>query len=146
MSAPSSAHEQRVRTFETVAVLAGVTVPVAIGPECLPDLALASADGTVLLVGDAKATETPGCSATARRLTRYLRAVRPLVERGVVVRLAVCHGDVGRVGGWKDQLENLACVARVALVRRATTFALDHGTVVTSVDLCRRRGSEGVLP
>lgn len=135
MSAPSTLHEDRVRTLETVAALAGIVVPASIGPECVPDVARVSIDGTVVLVADAKATETPGCTATIGRLRRYVRAVRPLVEAGVIVRVAVCHGDRGRVDDWQRNLTQLVAFAGLAVARGSATHGFDADTFVTSVDL-----------
>lgn len=135
MTAPSVAHEDRVRALETLAVLAGAAIPAEIGGECVPDVARISADGAVLLVADAKATETPGCEATARRLLRYIRAVRPMVEGGVVVRLAVCHGDPRQQKEWQRRLSLLATSAGLATAERPATATFDADTLVTWVDL-----------
>lgn len=126
--------------LENVAVLAGVVVPTSIGPECIPDVARASVDGTLVLVADAKATETPGCVATIRRLRRYVRAVRPLVEAGVAVRLALCHGDAEHVDDWQRDLRELAAFVGLAVLRPPWTEVFDARTLVTSVDLRKTDG------
>lgn len=70
MSAPTAAHERRLATLETLAVLAGYAEPAEL-PGVLPDVLLAR--GGSLFLGEAKATETPDSVAARERLARYVR-------------------------------------------------------------------------
>lgn len=128
-------HERHVRTLEAIATIARVTVPITIGQECIPDLARASIDGSMLLVADAKATETSGCEATRRRLTRYFRALRPILDRGVLVRVAICHSEPSRAKEWENVLLGLSRQTNIATFSHPSTTDLDAFTSLTWVDL-----------
>jgi hypothetical protein len=134
MTAPSDQHEERVAVLETMALLAGVTQLLHLPGDGRPDVARISVDGAVVLVADAKDTETPGCSETSRRLRRYARALRDLIEGAVAVRLAICHGRPAATHEWE---RTLSCVARDVGLRQsaAGSCAVDGHTVVAWIDL-----------
>lgn len=101
---PSILHESRVGTLDALARLAGCGRTVELDRHLHPDVVRSDWGGRRLFVGEAKATETAGCQATARRLRRYLRSVRSWQDAGFDVRLAVCGGDQK----WVDRLLTLA--------------------------------------
>lgn len=107
MSAPSAAHEARCKLIMGLATLAGLTVPSAIGAGLIPDVVRSDSRGLNLLVGDAKASESPGCSETARRLRRYFVALWDESLSGVTTRvvLAVSAGSVSTALSWSRTLE-----------------------------------------
>ncbi len=137
MTAPSALHQSRVETLLSLAVLAGLTVPVRIDRSRVPDVVRRSPDGSRLFLGDAKASETPRSRETARRLIGYLGCCRPYLDDGVYVRLAICHGvDVGRPT-WRD----LLCrAARAAFIDadRAEIAMLAADAWLSWIDLCGR--------
>jgi len=94
-------------------------------------------DRSVLLVGDAKDSETPGCSETFRRLSRYGRAVRGLVAEGLAVRIVICHGDPLSEKAWQATLLRLAAFVGLTVLGRPQSDRLDAVTSVTWVDLGR---------
>lgn len=134
MTAPSDLHQERVAVLETMAVLAGVSQPLHLPGDGRPDVARISVDGSVVLLADAKDTETPGCSDTSRRLRRYARALRDLGEGAVAVRLAICHGRPAATRAWE---RTLSWVVRDVGLRPFTvdSCAVDRHTVVAWVDL-----------
>lgn len=69
---PSLLHEDRVAALSAMATLARFDLPMTALPDgSIPDvLQLRRSDGG-LFIGDAKASETPGNSATFGRLTHY---------------------------------------------------------------------------
>jgi hypothetical protein len=100
VTSPSFAHERRLATLEALAVLAGYTEPAAL-PGVLPDVLLARGDR--LFLGEAKATETPGSAACRERLSRYVRHLHRLGDRGLLV---LCVG--GQPQEWADVLRRLS--------------------------------------
>lgn len=96
MSAPSEAHEDRVRVLETLAILAGFPSELWIGQRLMPDVARYDPISWSLFVGDAKATETSGCAATRARLGAYVRAIRPWRRDGATLTLVIAMGDRSR--------------------------------------------------
>lgn len=72
MSGPSAEHERLVGELDDLAILAGYSRALRLGPGVIPDVARQDAHGH-RFVGDAKSTELPTCGATFRRLARYAR-------------------------------------------------------------------------
>lgn len=106
----SNRHEHRVRLLTTLAVIGGRHRPTRLDARLTPDAVLIDRRGRRLLIGDAKATETPADAATARRLRRYLRVARGCAEDGYAVRVVVCCP--GRADAWEQLL--LRTAAEVA--------------------------------
>ncbi len=134
MSAPSLLHEHRVQLLASLADLATCTASARLDPGLLPDVVRADHRHRRLLVGDGKATETAGCAATARRLTRYSRASVPWARAGYTVRLVLCH-DL-HTDGWSGVLRRAAAAAGLQVVDSGTT-TLDGASAVTWADLWR---------
>lgn len=93
MSAPSVAHESRVRDLETLATLAGFAAPLAFAWRLRPDVARVCPRSGAVFLGDAKDTETPGCDATRARLRWYVLGSRTVCAgRSLTIALAVAAG------------------------------------------------------
>jgi hypothetical protein len=107
-------HEERVLCLETLAGLLSCRGDVNLGPGLNPDVARVSLLRQRLVVGDAKATETPGCTETHRRLRHYIRAAGPWIASGYAVRVAICHSPPARQ--WRQQLERDARVCGLEVV------------------------------
>lgn len=134
MSAPSELHETRVDLLLALAMLAGLTIPTQIDPLRIPDVARRSPDGRRLLLADAKATESPRCRETARRLAAYLRCCRPYVAEGIQVRLALCHGYERGQPTWCDLLRGVSSATYVC-TDRPDRAMLTEDAWVSWVDL-----------
>src|SRR4051812_19308735 len=91
MSAPSGLHDARQSMLETIAQLSGYCTRTTWADGEVPDLVRIHHSVPSVFVGDAKATESPGCEATRRRLTRYFRTARRWNKAGFDVRVALCH-------------------------------------------------------
>lgn len=134
MSAPSDLHEERVALLDARAVLSGHLVLARLALRETPDVVRLDPARQHLFVGDAKATETPGCAATQARVHAYLRATRRWSRHGFTARVALCHGRPDQAPGWTDLLLHAARCAAVG-VTRSGCDDLEPGTVVTWVDL-----------
>lgn len=102
----SDLHERRVQLLTMVAVMAGCRTDARLDVGLFPDVAMLDRSRARLFVGDAKATEQPGCAATARRLRRYFRATQPWLRGGYTVRVALCVGR--RATFWERTLLRVA--------------------------------------
>jgi hypothetical protein len=109
----SSLHERRVGLLATLAALAGCRAASRLEPGLAPDVLTADHRLRVLFVGDAKATETAGCAATARRLRRYLRATQTWRAAGYTVRVVLCAS--GEAKAWEAALLRLAAEVHAPL-------------------------------
>ena len=87
---PGALHEERVAVLSTLAQLCGCRSAVELGPNLQPDVVLANYHQRLLFLGEAKATETAGNAATARRFRRYLAASKLWLAVGYWVRVTVC--------------------------------------------------------
>ena len=107
---PSPLHEDRRRSLDAVAVLSGHTEWWPSFPDgLLPDVLRYDPRTDHLFVGDAKATETPGCTATMTRLLAYARWVRAHVSRRARSgTLAVAYGKADQTNGWMRLLTEIA--------------------------------------
>ena len=71
---PSQLHESRAHTLAAMARLTGHVVEIEALPDGgRPDVLLIRPGDRSVFIGDAKATETPGNTETALRLSRYAR-------------------------------------------------------------------------
>jgi hypothetical protein len=113
--------------------LAGFTVRVDLGPALAPDLVRLRPDWPRLLVGDAKATETPACTATRTRLLRYGAAARGWCVAGIGVTFVLCH-DADPRRRWLACLETMATAAGLDTGSRDVS-AVDSATWVTTLEL-----------
>ena len=134
MTAPSTLHEERVALLEACAVLAGHLTPGRLAPDEYPDVVRLDLHRCSLFVGDAKATETPGCAATRARVHGYLRAIRAWTRDGFTARVALCHGRPDQAGGWTELLQHAARCAAIDVTHTGCDD-LEPGTVVTWVDI-----------
>lgn len=134
MSAPGEQHEARVALLDACAVLTGHVTPCRLAAGEVPDVVRADVRHRRLFVADAKATETPGCAATRERMHAYARALKPWLDRGFAVRLALCHGRPDQAPGWAALLEHAADCAGLD-GGRGDTEDLEPGTVLTWLDL-----------
>lgn len=112
MSAPTAQHESRVDTLAALADLAGYTVEVRLDSHLNPDVTRLHRSSARLLVGDAKATESPENRATRARLTGYAERCASWRRAGFEVSLAVCHGE-DQAGAWQACLGVVSSLARL---------------------------------
>jgi hypothetical protein len=134
---PSAAHELRVVDLTTMAVLAGFDVAVDVLPDgSRPDVLRASTTRrTVVFLGDAKSSETPGNLDTAQRLRRYMLFASAYVTSGGSVVLALAVPDVpGTTGMWRRLLADVTarCASPPGLVR-AVTISVGFSVVLWTV-------------
>jgi len=120
----SIAHENRTAVLTTLGFLAGCRSAVHLESALHPDVLLADHRKRWLFLGDAKASETAGCEATARRLRRYVRALSPWRAGGYGVRLAVCTPTDS--GDWERSL--------AAVAQDAGTIPVASGTTLIGAD------------
>lgn len=132
MTGPTVIHEDRVATIETMAALAGCTSRGHLDRRTVPDVVRVDYLGRRLLVGDAKASETAGCSETHRRLRQYFVLATSWLVRGYSVRVALCHSPP--IGAWHRGLEADAKVSGLAVLGSGTVV-LDGSGVVSWVDV-----------
>ena len=81
-------HEDRVRFLDTLAILIGCkeTAGRTLPDGCRPDVVRINSEQWILFLGEAKHTETAGCSATQVRMQEYLHWLSIHVNR---------HGGTG---------------------------------------------------
>lgn len=129
MSAPSNLHENRRMLLGEMATLAGYTIELRFAVNQRPDVVRFHPLKLSLLVGDAKATESPGCEETRRRVAGYLRTARRWQRAGFDIRVALCHPP-DPDSRWASLLASAAADVRaVALPGGVTT--IDDRTSVT---------------
>jgi len=78
----------------------------------VPDISRWNRKRSILLVGDAKDTETPGNSATQQRLLGYLAwlATYASAPRGIAV-LLICIRGRREAASWSEELNSLALMS-----------------------------------
>lgn len=106
-----SAHELRVRFLDTMAVLAGCNE--SLGAQLpdgrRPDVMRVDASRGLLFIGDAKDTESSGCTATRARLREYLVWMLAHVSAGSRPGVfALCIGYVSDTKGWVRTVQKLS--------------------------------------
>ncbi|HEU6444586.1 MAG TPA: hypothetical protein VFL61_05965 [Gaiellaceae bacterium] len=106
---PGLPHEERRRTLDALAILGGCREPLLpfLPDGRCPDVLRFDSERRHLFVGDAKDTETPGCSETRARLVRYASWLRANTLVGGSGTLALCHPAAGGVK-WAELLESVA--------------------------------------
>ena len=113
---PGPEHESRVAFLESLAVLLGCTQSFgfALPDGRCPDVVRFSIAGRRLFLGDAKHTESPGCTETQVRIQSYLRWVSAHVRRdGRTGIFALCFGRRADSEGWVRVVEELGREAGV---------------------------------
>lgn len=128
---PSDDHERRRTLLDSLAVLAGCTQSLAALPDStVPDvLRWRARDGFVVL-GEAKATETPGCADTQRRFSRYLEWVSaPCRRRGGM--LAICHARADGLA-WLELLERITARSSLSIATSDCVY-LDDADLLSYV-------------
>jgi hypothetical protein len=107
---PSLLHEERRAILDSMAILAGYQKDIRCGfPDgSLPDVLRFDPTCGVYFLGEAKDSESPGCSDTRSRLNRYVRWLRVIREDRFTV--AICFGCRDHVTGWSGLLQSTAAV------------------------------------
>lgn len=97
---PSDEHEARREVLVAIAVLSGFDLAVrsALPDGSRPDVLHTSSASRRVFIGEAKHSETPGCSSTLARMQRYLAWFGSTDGGPAECWLAVCHSrrDDGR--------------------------------------------------
>jgi len=138
MVSPSLVHEQNVDLLDSLAILSGHSMFLDFGHDSIPDVVRLDIRNGRVFVGDGKATETPGCSATELRLGRYASAVARWAKLGFTVRLAICHNRHWDSGGWLAVLGRSAKRAGLVEVGRGAA-TIEVRSTVTWMDLIAAR-------
>lgn len=139
MAAPSVLHEARRGVLGDVAALAGFLIDLQLGAGEYPDVARLHIQRPALLVGDAKATESPACEATRARLASYFRAIRDWLTAGFDVTVVICH-SAAEPERWARLLLDAARDAN-CLTGSVASTQIDETTAVTWVDADREQVS-----
>jgi hypothetical protein len=123
-------HEYRTATLATMAELSGHHCQLAaLRDGSRPDvLRLRLTDGS-LFVGDAKATETPGNTATFVRLDRYAACMTEWLITGCSATLALIVPEVDAFG-WLRVLRDLAVRPSGGTRIRGSIGRIECGTMV----------------
>jgi hypothetical protein len=95
--------------LDALATMVGCTIEWPALPDgSRPDVLRLDARHLRLFVGDAKHSETPGCSATATRLTAYANAIeRHVIRCGGSAVFALCHGWQTEEDQWMEVIARL---------------------------------------
>jgi hypothetical protein len=114
---PSPEHERRRELLACLAILAGCTRGVPAFPDGLmPDVLRIRLGNDLLFVGDAKATETAGCAATAARLDAYFTWIQVHAATGRAAVVALCHSASAGTS-WRPLLSQLIESRDLSIVR-----------------------------
>jgi len=129
VSAPTAAHEQRVGELETLAILAGYTVPIRMPWRLRPDVLRSHPATPGLFIGDAKETEGPSCADTLRRLRWYVTALVRAPSGSEIIMVVA-------VPGWRsdagfEQLLLRAAAGRLCYSTPTTTMIGNTAIVAT---------------
>jgi hypothetical protein len=109
-------HDLRAQFLDELAVLTGCREALSGGfPDGKrPDVLRANLSRGILFIGEAKHSESPGCSATQARLFEYLRWMSIHVsERSRTGIFAICFGRKEHTQGWIETISNLGLEARL---------------------------------
>lgn len=140
--APSSEHERRVRLLDAVGALAGFSAFGRFGCDRQPDVVRVDLRGARVFVGDAKATETAGITATRMRIAGYARALRSWRAAGFDVWVVLCAGPSthSALDAWAEMLTTIFGVpaSSAALGLSEGTGVEDHLVAVKIGRLFRR--------
>jgi hypothetical protein len=142
MSAPSTKHEVRVATLDTLAQLAGFSRPASI-PGLRPDVARRRPPSWLFL-GDAKHCERPQDVRTRSRLDRYVRHAAHHIDRGGSLLLALCVPSDGRA--WHRLLRSLLARSSCRPDRAGTLITASGELLVwTACGKITRRGPSSTV-
>lgn len=132
MAAPSVQHEARVATLDALARLSGFSEPLPLQRHLLgiPDVARFHPRSRAIFIGDGKATESPGNSATSQRLWRYSKfLVDWHHQTGAAVIFALAFSRPNDAMGWWAKARSLPFAG---LSARTTLHTLDQDERVLS--------------
>lgn len=104
-------HNVKAKFLDGLAILLGCKENLAVGfPDGgKPDVLRADIERSVLFVGDAKHTETPGCTATKVRLLHYFRWLAAHVGGGNRLGIfALCFGAGSDRDHWRHAIREIA--------------------------------------
>jgi hypothetical protein len=125
---PGPLHEERVRTLEALATLAGFLTEIPVLPDGrMPDVVRMCTRRRGLFLGEAKASESPGDQAALARLFRYVAWWQRVGRRGPAL-LVVCCGmqDSGR---WASSLTALVTEAGSSALANMESLGEDDALV-----------------
>jgi hypothetical protein len=106
-------HAIQVALLSSLATAIGCTEFVAFPDATRPDVARLNRRSSILLLGDAKDTESPATSTTQDRLLRYVQwLVAHATRPGTVSVMAICFKRRQDAASWVRQLRSLANIAR----------------------------------
>jgi hypothetical protein len=112
-----SDHDKKVRFLNELAILLGCTRNLSgrFPDGRRPDILRADIQRYILFIGDAKQTETPGCSMTKMRLANYCRWLAANVDGGKRLGiLVVCFARLSDRHGWNKTISNLLMCAGIS--------------------------------
>jgi hypothetical protein len=131
VSAPGEVHEERVRTLESLATLAGFLIGIPRLPDGrIPDVVRMCSRRRGVFLGEAKASEGPGDLEALTRLARYIAWWRQAGHHGPAI-LAVCC-DQRDMMGWAAELTALA--ADFGIPIKASSKPLGQGDGLAWLD------------
>lgn len=106
---PSACHEYLRSVLDGIAILSGFTDNLQAGfPDGRrPDVLRLDSPSNALFVGDAKASESPDCCATATRLLDYFVRSKPFVAGGRTLMFAICCRRGAHSEEWRQLLVTL---------------------------------------
>ena len=125
-------HRDRAIFLETVAGLVGCTnsFPPLLLWHIRPDVLKTSPDGSLLFLGEAKASERPADRETQGRLITYFKWISGrLTHEGQKALIVVCVGCDSVATDWLAEIQLLVRDARLEIVGYGTrTFGATHAT------------------
>jgi hypothetical protein len=134
---PGLLHERRRHLLDDMASLMAfppATDPMLALPDgSIPDVLRIDIYRRRLFIGDAKDVETPGNTATRRRLSHYVLWACAATRKGFDVVVAICHGRQWEALDWARTLNTLARSAGVEVDVRV--LPLDADCLITSFRL-----------
>lgn len=116
MSAPGAVHMRLQQLLEDLAVLAGFSRPVRLGGGLVPDLARCGVGGA-RMIGDAKASEGAGDTASQDRLAAYVRRLAGWPGPRPDHLLVACS-TAWDAAAWADVLTELAGRSGLTVIDR----------------------------
>lgn len=117
---PSRQHEARRSTLETIATLAGFTVPLPFPHGVIPDVSRISLWSGSIFVGEAKQSEDANDLKAIGRIETYMRWLSYPRHRVHPDLLCVCH-PIHHGARWLPALESIADAVGANRVSGGTT-------------------------
>lgn len=116
-------HQVQVTFLEDLATAVGCTQSVVLPDGVVPDVARFNPRRSLLLLADAKDTETPGTSATQERLGAYVAwLVGHAAHPGRTSVLILCFRRRRDTSGWERHIGSLARIAHGEMTRSWATY------------------------